>query len=275
MTHSIRLDRRFAIIDEWLLDLPVSDRAIRLYAILARYADNETHKAYPSRATLADRLNCSLASVDRASTELVRHGAMSKQLRANSSIIYTLHTVSPIGRITSESESPKRDSLSPKIGIVGVVTSEQGGSSPVTRGVLTTDDLTITTRLDPENIDNRTHDEDLFDVFWHIYPRKLGTGEARQAFGKAVRAHGSEIILEGVQRFANDPNLPASQFIPRAATWLNQERWNDAPYEPSDTGGAQERLSQSPYVGGPREWVKDLHDIGDHYECRAGEFGCK
>ena len=246
MTHSIRLDRRFAIIDEWLLDLPVSDRAIRLYAILARYADNETHKAYPSRATLADRLNCSLASVDRAATELVRHGAMSKQLRPNSSIIYTLHTTAP----------------------EGVIISDKGGSSPVKRGVVTTDNLTRATQLEPENID-------LFDQFWNLYPRKLGTGEARQAFGKAVRAHGSEIILEGVQRFANDPNLPAPQFIPRAATWLNQERWNDSPYDPADTGRGPERLSRSPYVGGPREWVKDLHDIGDHYECRDGEFGCK
>ena len=244
MTHSIRIDRRFAIIDEWLLDLPVSDRAIRLYAILARYADNETHKAYPSRATLANRLNCSLASVDRAATELVTHGAMSKRLRANSSIVYTLHTVAP----------------------QGVITQDEGGSSPVTRGVLTTDNLTRTTQPEPLN-------KDLFDQFWNLYPRKLGTGEARQAFTKAVKAHGSEIILEGVQRFATDPNLPAPQFIPRAATWLNQERWNDSPYDRAETGKGQETLSRSPYVGGPREWVRDLHNLGDHYECRTGEFG--
>lgn len=275
MTHSIRLDRRFAIIDEWLLDLPVSDRAIRLYAVLARYADNETHKAYPSRATLAERLNCSLASVDRASTELVRHGAMSKQLRANSSIVYTLHTMAPIGRVMSESESPEWDSLSPNNGVVEAITSDKGGSSPVTRGVLTGDGVTITTELNPENIDNRAPDDVLFDQFWAAYPRKLGTGEARQAFRRAVKAHGLDIVLEGVKRFAADPNLPAAQFIPRAATWLNQERWNDAPYEAAETGRAQERLSRSPYVGGPREWVKDLHNLGDHYECRPGEFGCK
>jgi hypothetical protein len=23
----------------------------------------------------------------------------------------------------------------------------------------------------------------------------------------------------------------------------------------------------------PRQWVKDLHDIGEHFECRGGEFG--
>lgn len=249
MTHSIRIDRRFAIIDEWLLDLPVSDRAIRLYAILARYADNETHKAYPSRATLAERLTCSLASVDRAAAELVSNGAMSKRLRANSSIVYTLHTAAPDG----------------------VVTHDEGGSSPVTRGVITDDDLTRTT--EPEPLNKKTAHK-LFDEFWSLYPRKLGTGEARQAFEKAVKAHGPDVILDGVQRFASDPNLPAQQFIPRAATWLNQERWGDDPYSAIEPD-AKRNLVKSPYVGGPREWVQDMHDQGEHFECRPGEFGCK
>ena len=26
---------------------------------------------------------------------------------------------------------------------------------------------------------------------------------------------------------------------------------------------------------GYRLWVKDMHDIGEHWECRAGEFGCR
>lgn len=251
MIQSIRIDRRFAIIDEWLLDLPISDRAVRLYAILARYADNETHKAFPSRATLADRLNCSLASVDRAATELVTAGAMSKRLRANSSIVYTLHTTEPRG----------------------VITHEEGGSSPVTRGVVTGDDLTRTT--EPEPLNKKTA-SDLFEEFWAIYPRKLGTGEARQAFTKAVEVHGVEVILEGVERFAKDPNLPAPQFIPRAATWLNQERWGDDAYSaPTVDAGGGKVASRSPYVGGPREWVKDMHDEGEHFECRPGEFGCK
>lgn len=249
MTHSIRIDRRFAIIDEWLLDLPVSDRAIRLYAILARYADNDTHKAYPSRATLADRLNCSLASVDRAATELVTNGAMSKRLRANSSIVYTLHTAAP----------------------EGVITQDKGGSSPVTRGVITGDNLTRTTQLKPLN--RETIAPNSFDQFWNLYPRKLGTGEAKQAFAKAVKTHGLEIIIEGVQRLANDPNLPAPQYIPRAATWLNQERWGDDPYSSQDQDGKRP-LAKSPYVGAPREWVKDMHDYGEHFECRPGEFGC-
>lgn len=32
-------------------------------------------------------------------------------------------------------------------------------------------------------------------------------------------------------------------------------------------------LRKSPYVGGLREWVLDHHNIGEHFECRPGEFG--
>lgn len=244
MTHSIRLDRRFAIIDEWLLDLPVSDRAIRLYAILARYADNETRKAYPSRQTLAARLNCSLASVDRASGELVTHGAMSKRLRANSSIVYTLHTIAP----------------------EGVVTHDKGGSSPVTRGVLTSDNLTRTTEPEPKNKKATAQDIERFDEFWGVYPRRKDKGHARQAFLKAIKHTDPDQIIQGAQAFRDAPNR-VEEFTPFPATWLNGERWEDE--HDTKTFGSFAEVPDS------RAWVKAEHDRGDHWECRPGEFGCK
>lgn len=165
MEQEIRLERRFAIIDEWLLDLDISDRAVRLYAVLARYADSETHKAYPSRDTLAKRLRCSTKSVDRAAQELVESGAMTKHHRHNSSIVYTLQVVQG-GR----HQSP-------------------GGSSRVSRGVDTGVELTRTTELEPEELEpqnyidhkkslNRNHrlpenwypSERLLEMFAHKWP---------------------------------------------------------------------------------------------------------
>lgn len=70
----------FAIIPEWVLDLPVSDRAIRLYGILGRYADGNG-RSWPSRRTLAERLNRSVDALDRAVKELVEHGALEVQAR--------------------------------------------------------------------------------------------------------------------------------------------------------------------------------------------------
>jgi hypothetical protein len=32
-----------------------------------------------------------------------------------------------------------------------------------------------------------------------------------------------------------------------------------------------------PAADGPgrREWVRSLHDQGEHFECKPGEFGCR
>ena len=60
----------FAIVPEWLLDSELSDRAVRLYAILSRYADSDGY-SWPSRKTLADRLRRSVNALDRAVRELV------------------------------------------------------------------------------------------------------------------------------------------------------------------------------------------------------------
>jgi hypothetical protein len=39
--------------------------------------------------------------------------------------------------------------------------------------------------------------------------------------------------------------------------------------------GIWEQVRRDRSVGKPRDWVRDLHNIGEHFECRAGEFGCK
>lgn len=203
MEQTIRLERRFAIIDQWLLDLEISDRAVRLYAVLARYADAETHKAYPSRTTLAERLRCSTKSVDRASQELVDSGAMTKKQRHNSSVIYTLRVVQGGGH-----QSP-------------------GGWTPVSMGVDTSVDLTRTTELEPSEREPLKTSSESFDRFWNVYPRKQGKGKAKEAFMSAVKTAGVDAVMAGAVRYATDPNLPDPQFVPLPTTWLNQERWDD------------------------------------------------
>ena len=205
MEQTITLERRFAIIDEWVLDLDISDRAVRLYAVLARYADSETHKAYPSRGTLAERLRCSKASVDRAAQELVDAGAMTKKQRHNSSIVYTLQVSSPLMR--------------------GVVTGDEGGSAPVMTGVLTGDDLTITTEQEPseqEQLNNK------FEQFWAVYPKKDDKGLARRSFEKALKRASLEDIVAGAEKYRDDPNREQA-FTKNPSTWLNADAWENGP----------------------------------------------
>jgi len=205
MEQSIKIERRFAIIDEWLLDLDISDRAIRLYAVLARYADNDTHKAYPSRETLAQRLRCSKASVDRAAQELVDCHAMTKKQRHNSSIVYTLQVSSPMMR--------------------GVLTHDEGGSSPVQRGVLTTDDLTRTTELEPKE---RELLNSQFDQFWSVYPKKNDKATAKRSFEKALKRVSIDEIIAGAERYRDDPNREQA-FTKNPSTWLNADAWGNEP----------------------------------------------
>jgi hypothetical protein len=179
--------------------------------------------------------------------------------------MYTLRRVAP--QLSLPSDKADKGVLTPQS-----VPTDTGGN------------LTRTTELEPLNDIQQFEPErqlklqQEFNAFWEIYPRKLGKGEAKGAFVKAVDKFGADVVLEGAKRFASDPNLPSPQFIPRAATWLNQERWDDEPYSPMDPAqipGVTKGLSRSPYVGGPREWVEDMHKLGEHFECRPGEFGCK
>jgi len=239
MTDSIKLDRKFAIIDDWILDLNISDRAIRLYAILSRYADNETHKAYPSRVTLSKRLRCSPSSVDRATRELIEAGALDKKQRLNSSLIYTLRVLSPVTR--------------------GVVTGAKGGSSPMTRGVVTSDDLTRTTELEPVELEPQNYIRELFSKFYSSYPRRVGKEAAKKAFIKACQRAEPEVIVSAAENLAKDPNLPEKQFIPHPSTWLNRDGWEDEPYPASNS----QKTNSQRNIENLREKMKLLEEGGE------------
>ncbi len=137
----VRRGYRFAIIPEWILHHPtLSDRAVRLFAVLDRYA-NDDGTCWPSRVTLAAKMGCSVDSLDRAKAELVDAGALEVVHRtgadgAPTSNLYILNgeppgVAAPLRlpsrdaaaggsragaaqrRVTSESESKNDDDTSP------------------------------------------------------------------------------------------------------------------------------------------------------------------
>jgi hypothetical protein len=99
LDDSVTSDIKFSIVPEWMIDSGCSDKALRLYVVLARYADNDTLTAYPGRGTLAKRMGCHRASVDRAVEELVRLGAITKHVRVSDgkyqSSLYTIRRIAP------------------------------------------------------------------------------------------------------------------------------------------------------------------------------------
>jgi len=68
-----------------------------------------------------------------------------------------------------------------------------------------------------------------FEEFWNVYPRKVSKRAAMKAFESALTRATFDDILAGTIRYANDPNLPPQEFVPYPTTWLNGDRWGDAP----------------------------------------------
>lgn len=82
---------------------------------------------------------------------------------------------------------------------------------------------------------------DQFDEFWQHYPRKQGKGAARTAWTKAIAKADASVIIAAAAAYRDDPNREDG-FTAHAATWLNQERWDDEPLPSrADTLSSRER----------------------------------
>ena len=63
----------------------------------------------------------------------------------------------------------------------------------------------------------------LFDQFWNLYPRKTSKQSASKAFAK-LKDEDQQAAINNISRlYAETP----VQFVPHAATYLNQGRWED------------------------------------------------
>lgn len=111
-------------------------------------------------------------------------------------------------------------------------------------GSLTETTTTTPTQPETTNTPRAFTEPDGFQDFWDVYPRRQDKGHARTAWIKAVRKANVREILDGAQQFRDDPNIPDRRFIPHAATWLNGERWTDAPL-PSQSSGPSKPTTMS------------------------------
>ena len=90
----------FVIVPEWVLMLPITATALRVYCVIRKHSDAKTGECFPSRKTIAAKARCSVASVDRCVKELVENGALKVCRRKNkagdwTSNLYTLVAQSP------------------------------------------------------------------------------------------------------------------------------------------------------------------------------------
>lgn len=80
------------------------------------------------------------------------------------------------------------------------------------------------TRASPGKSSSGYSDE--FETFWRHYPEKAGKKPASKAFTKARKSISLEGMLQALERYIEVCHAKRRPYC-HAATWLNQERWND------------------------------------------------
>lgn len=218
----------FALVPEWLLDGDVSDRAVRLFAVLHRYADKDG-RAYPGRARLADRLRCSTASIDRAIGELEQVGAVLVERRPKDDKSWHTNNYYLWPKSSRVRGGWPTGEATPSL------TADEGGSptgDEQTKASWNESQLVpIANSNGVVTAATSLVNGSLFDRWWKAYPKKVAKPAAAKAFPAALKKAGSvELLIAAAERYANDPTRKPD-YTANPATWLKDERWTDEPAE--------------------------------------------
>lgn len=102
----------FALIPVWVLDLPITHLALRIYACHADWADRNGAHTH-GRVAIAKRVGCSVQTVDACHKALVAHGALRVEHRTADvgdptsnrySVVRVIPRVAKQGRLPSQAD---------------------------------------------------------------------------------------------------------------------------------------------------------------------------
>lgn len=92
-------------------------------------------------------------------------------------------------------------------------------------------DADVLTLRTPTSTNTKDNTKDIytkyFELFWKSYPRKIGKFAAAKSFKKEIKNIDKNLLIEKARMFADQMQSTEEQFIPHAATWLNQRRYED------------------------------------------------
>lgn len=234
------------ILPQFVLQMSITFGSKAMYAILCDYAADKDH-CWPSQATLAKRLSCSISSVKNYIAELVRAKLISiKREQYRSSVYYLLRPDElPQKQETNfaekQSEAGCHETNSGYLNNLNKQRKEKYSPlsphapgetvNPVRRMVRTPAAGGVSSSL-PD-----------FESIWAMYPKKEAKGFARMAWLKLVRSGQLPSLPElhaAIQRFASSENWQREQgrFVPQMGNWLRGQRWLD-PVRPSGQTGEE------------------------------------
>jgi hypothetical protein len=227
----------------------------RCVAIEISYCfDKHTYAGSEAQTKIAARLGCTRQAVQEAIKALEAGGHLGVQPAARRGEENTYRMLLPDAEehVTFDDEiSP--EALTPMPTHVGTHANRHWHDMPTHVGTTCQPPLAHNTPSTPlktpntpdeESID-RSSEEDTgqskdrvipqngFEEFWRAYPRKEGSGYARDEYVgilKSKKATAAE-LLAGAERYAQERNGQDPKFTKHAKTWLKGECWLDEPVQ--------------------------------------------
>ena len=235
------------ILPQFVLEKPLTFGAKIMYALLCNYASEKDH-CWPSQATLAAKLSCSVSSVKNYLGELAKAKLIEiRHEQYRSSTYYLLH---PTELAAKEAKAVCPESTSacpqPKSGYINNLSNQEKKKDPP---------LPPAQPAQPKSPpasesrcgggeDSFVHD---FEKAWELYPKKEAKGLARAAWLNLKRIGQLPLLSEvqnSIQRFIATESWKRDQgrFIPQMSNWLRGQRWLDPLSPPAVDQEAQRRL---------------------------------
>ena len=203
----------------------------RVAHALCEFVNSETGLAWPSMETIAKRVPCDVRTVRRRIGALERRGLIVVTTPA------THHTTKRWRLAIVSDDNSDRTTLS---GHNSQDTDDRTSLSvrpdnPVIQtGQSCPPEPSKEPKKEPGNLDQQS-----FDEFWKVYPRRAAKKAAMVAWTKAVKTATPEEIIRGAIAYHASRTGKDPQHTAHAATWLNGERWTDEPQ--THTGQTHER----------------------------------
>lgn len=205
-----------------------------MYALLCNYA-SDSDRCWPSQATLAIRLSCSVSSVKKYLAELVGINLIQVRREHYRSSVYYLMQPAALKSVSQEAKPACRQPDSacpePKAGYINTLNKQreiQNPPLPPVRSALP--EVTASPR--PSVLGGGGVSD--FEKAWELYPKKEAKGFARSAWLHLMRQKQLPALAEieaSIQHFMASDNWQREQgrFVPQMSNWLRGQRWLDTP----------------------------------------------